>query len=100
MNGRTASSVPEFSFVRRENGVEDGFPDALKGAFGIYLVLPLMIMYLRMTYQLIFEKEKKLREGMKMMGLNNTAFYMSWIIHYFIVYTFISIIATILLCIY
>jgi len=39
-----------------------------------------MIIYLRMTYGIIYEKEKKLREGMKMMGLNNTSFYLSWII--------------------
>lgn len=50
-----------------------------------------------MTYAIINEKEKKLREGMKMMGLNNTSFYLSWIIQYLIIYTFISIIATILL---
>jgi len=50
-----------------------------------------------MTYAIINEKEKKLREGMKMMGLNNTSFYLSWIIQYTIIYTLISIIATILL---
>jgi len=61
------------------------------------LILPLMIIYLRMTYAMIYEKEKKLREGMKMMGLNNTSFYLSWIIQYLIIYTIISIIATILL---
>jgi len=48
------------------------------------------------TTSFIF-KEKKLREGMKMMGLTNTSFYLSWIITYFIIYTIISIIATILL---
>ena len=67
------------------------------GQFGIYLVLPLMIIYLRMTYALLYEKEKKLREGMKMMGLTNTSFYLSWIITYFVIYTIISIIATLLL---
>lgn len=39
-----------------------------------------MIIYLRMTYGIIYEKEKKLREGMKMMGLSNISFYASWII--------------------
>jgi ATP-binding cassette subfamily A (ABC1) protein 3 len=36
---------------------------------------------------------------MKMMGLQNTSFYLSWIITYFIIYTIISIIASILLTI-
>jgi len=56
-----------------------------------------MIIYLRMTYALLYEKEKKLKEGMKMMGLANSSFYLSWIITYFFIYTIISIIATILL---
>lgn len=66
--------------VRRREGVVDSFATFLRGGFGIYLILPLMIIYLRMTYGIIYEKEKKLREGMKMMGLNNTSFYLSWII--------------------
>jgi len=44
----------------------------VNGAYGIYLALPLMIVFLRMTHGIIFEKEKKLREGMKIMGLSNT----------------------------
>jgi ATP-binding cassette subfamily A (ABC1) protein 3 len=52
-----------------------------------------------MTYALLYEKEKKLKEGMKMMGLNNSSFYLSWMITYLIVYTIISIIASLLLSI-
>lgn len=50
-----------------------------------------------MSYRLIFEKEKKLREGMSMMGMRNSSFYLSWIIQYFIVYLVISILVTIIL---
>lgn len=92
-----AKITPTYSFIHRREGVIDDFASFLRGGFGIYLILPLMIIYLRMTYGIIYEKEKKLREGMKMMGLNNTSFYLSWIIQYFIIYTLISIIATILL---
>lgn len=42
--------------------------------------MPLMIVFLRMTHSIVYEKEKKLREGMKIMGLSNTSFYLSWII--------------------
>ena len=90
--------IKYYALVRLPDHVYDDFPSYLKGAFGVYLVLPLMIIFLRMTYGLLIEKEKKLREGMKMMGLKNTAFYSSWIITYLIIYTVISIIATILLC--
>lgn len=92
-----SSVTPSFSYVRSPEGVKDEFATFMRGGFGVYLVLPLMIIYLRMTYGLIYEKEKKLREGMKMMGLSNTSFYLSWIIQYIIIYLIISILATILL---
>ncbi len=69
----------------------------MQGTFGILIGLPLMIIYLRMTYALLYEKEKKLREGMKMMGMTNTSFYLSWLITYFLIYTLVSIINTIIL---
>ncbi|CAD8172616.1 unnamed protein product [Paramecium pentaurelia] len=92
-----ATINPKFSYVHQQEGVKDEFATFLRGQFGVYLILPLIIIYLRMTYAMIYEKEKKLREGMKMMGLNNTSFYLSWIIQYLLIYTIISIIATILL---
>jgi ATP-binding cassette subfamily A (ABC1) protein 3 len=51
-----------------------------------------------MTYAILYEKEKKLREGMKMMGLDNSSFYLSWIITYIMIYTAVSILATGSLC--
>jgi ATP-binding cassette subfamily A (ABC1) protein 3 len=47
---------------------------------GTFLVLPLILVFLRNLAALITEKEKKIREGMKMMGMQNFAFYTSWII--------------------
>ena len=50
-----------------------------------------------MLYKILSEKEKKLgklncfREGMKMMGMTNTAFYLSWYITYTISYSIIMI---------
>lgn len=59
-----------------------------------------MIVFLRMTHGIIYEKEKKLREGMKIMGLSNTQFYLSWIIQYLLIYGIISILATAILSIF
>lgn len=39
---------------------------------------------------LITEKEKKIKEGMKMMGLTDFAFYLSWIIYYTVIYSVIA----------
>lgn len=33
-----------------------------------------------MVYRLLYEKEKKISEGMKMMGMSISSFYMSWIV--------------------
>lgn len=56
-----------------------------------YYVLPIIITFLRMSYGLLIEKEKKIKEGMKIMGLKDSSFYLSWLIHYFIVYTVTSL---------
>ncbi|CAD8082367.1 unnamed protein product [Paramecium sonneborni] len=84
---------PTLSHVRSRKHIKDKFPDFVNGAYGIYLALPLMIVFLRMTHGIIYEKEKKLREGMKIMGLSNTQFYLSWIIQYVLIYGIISILA-------
>ncbi|KAL4489354.1 hypothetical protein ABPG72_019009 [Tetrahymena utriculariae] len=65
--------------------------DSLKGNMGVFIVLPMILVYLRMTYGLLIEKEKKIREGMKVMGMSDSSFYVSWIIYYFIIYLLCSI---------
>lgn len=65
--------------------------EPLKSNMGVYIVLPMILLYLRMTYGLLIEKEKKIREGMKVMGMSDASFYVSWIIYYLIIYTLASI---------
>lgn len=50
-----------------------------------------------MAYALLEEKEKKIKESMKIMGLSDTAFYLSWIIYYGVIYFIIALFTTILL---
>jgi ATP-binding cassette, subfamily A (ABC1), member 3 len=69
----------------------------LKGNFGSYVVLPLIIVYLRMTYGLLKEKESKIKEGMKIMGMSDFSFFLSWIVWYFSIYFIISILVSIIL---
>ena len=61
------------------------------------IVLPLIIVFLRMTYGLLQEKEKKIKEGMKIMGMNDSSFYLSWLIYYEIIYFIISLIVSYIL---
>lgn len=53
--------------------------------------MPLIIIYLRLTFSLLNEKEKKIREGMKMMGMTNIAFYLSWIVTYLVIFLIVSL---------
>jgi len=50
-----------------------------------------------MVYRLLYEKEKKISEGMKMMGMSSASFYTSWIIQYSFVYGIISILISTIL---
>jgi len=56
--------------------------------------LPMLLPYLRMVNGIMSEKEKRIKEGMKIMGLNSSAFFFSWFITYFIVFTLVSIITS------
>jgi ATP-binding cassette, subfamily A (ABC1), member 3 len=69
----------------------------LKGNFAPYVVLPLIIVYLRMTYGLLTEKEKKIKEGMKIMGMKDSSFYFSWVIWYLGIYFITSFLVSLIL---
>jgi len=55
-----------------------------------YIVLPMIATFLRMTSRILSEKEKKIKEGMMIMGLGRASFYSSWIITYLIYYVILS----------
>lgn len=76
---------------------KDDLYTILNGKMGSLIVLPLIIVFLRMTYGLLQEKEKKIKEGMKIMGMNDSSFYLSWLIYYEIIYFIISLIVSYIL---
>lgn len=69
----------------------DNLGSTLSGMVEFFLVMPLLLPFLRLLNGILTEKEKRIREGMKIMGLKNIAFYISWFITYFIIMTVISI---------
>jgi ATP-binding cassette subfamily A (ABC1) protein 3 len=82
-----------------EPHIKDNMPSFLTGQMGFYLILPQIILFLRMVQGLLVEKvisnfyrkEGKIKEGMKMMGMSNSSFYLSWIITYEIIYFLVSL---------
>lgn len=68
----------------------DQFMDQLDQSFAFFL----LVIYLTPMYRLIGfiveEKASRAREGMKIMGLKDFPYWMSWFVYYFILITFIS----------
>mmetsp|Transcript_5012 Transcript_5012/g.6124 ORF Transcript_5012/g.6124 Transcript_5012/m.6124 type:complete len:88 (-) Transcript_5012:3535-3798(-) len=61
----------------------------------------LFIMYIppifRTTYRIVAEKESKVKESMRMMGLRDMPYWLSWLTYYTFVNTMISAIVFIIL---
>ncbi|KYR02307.1 ABC transporter A family protein [Tieghemostelium lacteum] len=53
----------------------------------IFFFASLMFQFVLMLQDMVDEKEKKLKEGMRMMGLKEMSYYLSWFITYFVFIT-------------
>ena len=49
---------------------------------------------MKLLSRIVSDKEYKIREAMKMMGLSDYAYWLSWILFYLVVYLFISVTST------
>jgi len=76
---------------------QDNFAASLGNMLGLLLVLAFTWPFSRMVRNMVEEKEKKIREGMKMMGLHNSVFWWSWSLTYLVMYL-ISCIAVAVVC--
>ncbi|KAK6641556.1 hypothetical protein RUM44_013268 [Polyplax serrata] len=63
----------------------------------LYMVMALSQFITYLLILIVGEKEKKIKEGMKIMGLRDSIFWLSWFIIYAIFTTFLSIISCVLL---
>ena len=66
----------------------------LEKRFGLFVCLPILIPFSRFLYFLLKEKEYKIKEYMKIMGLSESAYYVSWLTWYSIIFMFISLVVT------
>lgn len=57
------------------------------------LLIYVLPMY-RLIARIVSEKETKARESMRMMGLNDFSYWLSWWVYYFIIVTIISLLVT------
>ncbi|XP_020292793.1 ATP-binding cassette sub-family A member 5-like [Pseudomyrmex gracilis] len=70
---------------------------AFRVVIPLYMVLALSQFITYLLILIVGEKEKKIKEGMKMMGLNDSVFWLSWFIIYGIFVLLLSAVAVVLL---
>lgn len=98
VSGNNAAKISvDISPLKMKAYTSDTIADIMKGNMATFLVLPLIVVFLRMTSAILTEKENKIREGMKIMGMKDSSFYLSWVSWYMIIYTIISLVVSFIL---
>eukprot|EP00913_Durusdinium_trenchii_P004541 g4217.t1 len=71
---------------------KDGQPNTFDGSgliWSAFLLISLAYSVNRMITGVVMEREARLREGMRMMGMRSSAFYASWVATYVLLYLFV-----------
>ncbi|XP_021342260.1 ATP-binding cassette sub-family A member 7-like isoform X2 [Mizuhopecten yessoensis] len=76
--------------------VEDKFVNAISRSLPLFLVLAWVLTVAMICKNVVYEKEKRLKEVMKIMGLGNLVHWVAWFINAFVV-MFITILLLVLL---
>ena len=76
--------------------VKDKFEYFMGYMLGFFLIITYAIPLTRYIYIMVKEKEAKLKEGMKIMGLSETYYFLSYFIQYFILNLLYSIVNSII----
>lgn len=63
----------------------------LTGMLPFFLLLIYILPVYRLIQNLVGEKESRARESMKMMGLSDFSYWLSWFSYYFVIVTIISV---------
>lgn len=78
---------------------DDLFLIAIQTQLPLLLLLSMVYPVLNITRSLVYEKEKRLKESMKMMGLHNWLHWLAWFIRYWTQLTLSVLMMTFLFCI-
>lgn len=82
------------SAMRTPSYIKDQFLEVAGFLDAFILVLCYMAPVFRLVSMIVLEKETNTREGMKMMGLKDSAYWLSMLIYYFIIFVVIALLLT------
>lgn len=76
--------------------ISDSFAETMAPILGLYLKLAFLWPFSRLVKQIVDEKERKIKEGLHMVGVNATAYMLSWIVMYLVGFAVLTLVITIL----
>jgi hypothetical protein len=77
--------------------VTDDFGQIMTGILPFFMLLIYILPVYRLVSNIVSEKESRARETMKMMGLSDLSYWLSWACYYFIIVTIITVLIIIVL---
>ena len=83
--------------VKTPTYYKDDLPGQLQGRSNIFTLLAYLPTFLKLVHIIMHEKETRIKEGMKMMGISEGIFYGSWLCVYFVIFLFLSLINSMIL---
>ena len=84
---KLTASVVDFPSPAYE---EAGFWGLVASFYGIFMVIAILYPVSNVVRSLVIEKEARIREGMRMMALTDSALYASWAFHFATTFTIIA----------
>jgi hypothetical protein len=77
--------------------ISDEFGMVLSNMMSFFMLLMYILPVYRLISNIVSEKESKARESMRMMGLSDASYWLSWFTYYLIIVTIISVLCIIIL---
>lgn len=78
--------------------LNDDFNEIISQLFPTYILIMYIPIFYNTVYNIVKEKECRVRESMKMMGLTDTPYWFSWFFHYTVINFFMCFLAWFFLC--
>ena len=92
--GQTTKVTASVSPMPTSAFVTDSFQAVIKSTLAIFYMLSFLYPVSRIIRAIVLDKETRIKESMKIMGLSDTVYGLSWFLTIFIQMTFISILIT------